>query len=91
MGSDYSVSSIVATGLPGKPDEIIATFRVDNIAQEINETAQLRLIVITGSVPSGAIFQDIIEFVIEDSDGKYDWPLTIIFNDLLLGKPYQYM
>ena len=78
MGSDYSVSSTVATGLLGRPDEIIATFRVDNIAQEINETAQLRLVRTAGSVLSGAIFQDIIEFVIEDSDGKDDWPLTII-------------
>ena len=70
MESDYYVSPTVATGRPGSPTEIRATFRVDNIAQEINETAQLRLVLTFGSVPSGAIFQDIIEFVIEDSDGK---------------------
>ena len=73
MGSDYIVSPTVATGRPGSPAEIRATFRVDYIAQEINETAQLRLVLTTGSVPSGAIFQDIIEFAIEDSDGKMNY------------------
>ena len=70
MGADYSLSSTVATGRPGNPDEIIATFRVDNIAQEANETAQLRFVVSVGNFPAGAIFQDTIDFVIEDSDGK---------------------
>ena len=70
LGADYSISPTVFTGRPGNPAEIIATFRVDNIAQEINETAQLKITVTLGSFPPGAIFIDTIEFVIVDSDGK---------------------
>ena len=70
MGADYSISPTIFTGRPGNPAEIIATFRVDNIAQEINETAQLKITVTLGSFPPEAIFVDTIEFVIVDSDGK---------------------
>ena len=70
MGADYSISPTIFTGRPGNPAEIIATFRVDNIAQEINETAQLKITVILGTFPPEAIFIDTIEFVIVDSDGK---------------------
>ena len=71
LGSDYSLSSSIFTGHPGNPNEFITTFRVDNIAQEINETAQLRLVLTTAKVPPEAIFLDTIELVIEDSDGNY--------------------
>ena len=70
FGTDYTLSSSVFTGRPGTLVEIIATFRVDSIAQEVNETAQVRLVLTTSNPPPGAIFQDIIEFVIQDSDGK---------------------
>ena len=70
LGADYSISPTIFTGRPGNPAEIIATFRVDNIAQEINETAQLKITVTLGSFPPEAIFVDTIEFVIVDSDGK---------------------
>ena len=68
--TDYSISPTIFTGRPGNPAEIIATFRVDNIAQEINETAQLKITVTLGTFPPEAIFIDTIEFVIVDSDGK---------------------
>ena len=71
LGSDYSLSSSVFTGRPGNTNEFITTFRVDNIAQEVNETAQLRLVLTTAKVPPEAIFLDTIEFLIEDSDGNY--------------------
>ena len=69
-GADYSISPTIFTGRPGNPAEIISTFRVDNIAQEINETAQLKITVTLGTFPPEAIFIDTIEFVIVDSDGK---------------------
>ena len=70
MGADYTLSSSIFTGRPGNPDKIIATFRVDRIAQEANETAHLRLIKTAGNLPLGAIFQDTIQLRIEDSNGK---------------------
>ena len=70
MGADYSISPTIFTGRPGNPAEIIATFRVDNIAQEINETVQLKITVTLGTFPPEAIFIHTIEFVIVDSDGK---------------------
>ena len=70
MGADYSISPTIFTGRPGNPAEIIANFHGDNIAQEINETAQLRIILTLGTFPPEAIFIDTIEFVIVDSDGK---------------------
>ena len=71
LGSDYSLSSSVFTGRPGNPNEFTTTFRADNIAQEINETAKLRLVLTTAKVPPEAIFEGTIEFLIEDSDGNY--------------------
>ena len=70
MGADYNISPTIFTSRAGDPAEIIATFRVDNIAQEINETAQQRLMLTLGTFPPEAIFIDTIELVIEDSDGK---------------------
>ena len=70
MGADFSISPTIFTSRPGNPAEIIATFRVENIAQEINETAQLRIMLTLGTFPPEAIFIDTIEFVIVDSDGK---------------------
>ena len=70
MGGDYSISPTIFTSRAGVPAEIIANFRVVNIAQEINETAQLRLVLTLGTFPPEAIFVDTIELVIEDSDGK---------------------
>ena len=70
MGADFSISPTIFTGRAGNPAEIIATFRVDNIAQEINETAQVKITLTLGTFPPEAIFIDTIEFVIVDSDGK---------------------
>ena len=70
MGVDYTLNSNVAIGHSGSLEEFIATFRVDSIGQEVNETAQVRLVLTTSNPPPGAIFQGTIEFVIQDSDGK---------------------
>ena len=70
MGADYSISPTIFTSRAGNPTEIIATFQVDFIAQEINETAQLRLMLTLGTFPPGAIFLDTIELVIVDSECK---------------------
>ena len=70
IGADYSISPTIFTSRAGDPAEIVANFRVDNIAQEINGTAQLRLMLTLGTFPPEAIFVDTIELVIEDSDGK---------------------
>lgn len=70
MGSDYSLSSSDAMGRPGVPDDIMVTFHVDSIAQEIIETAKLMFTPTNPQFPPGAIIQDTIEFVITDSDGK---------------------
>ena len=70
MGADFSIYPTIFPVHPNYTAEIIATFRVDNIAQEINETAQLKITVTLGTFPPEAIFIDTIEFVIVDSDGK---------------------
>ena len=74
MGSDYTLNSNRATGSPdNRPDEVIVNFRVDRLAQEVDETAHLRLTTNTAPPPRPdaiIIFQDIIEFVIQDSDGE---------------------
>lgn len=69
FGSDYSLSSSIATARPNLPSEIIVTYRVDSIAQENVETAELRLLPVVG-VASDGIFLDTITLRITDSDGK---------------------
>lgn len=71
---DYTVNTLQARLLFGSPDEripVVFTFRVDTIAQEANETLQLRLEPATPLPPLSAfIFRDTINMVIIDSDSK---------------------
>ena len=69
LGSDYAVSSKVATARSNSPDQIMVTFRVDHIGQENVETAQLRLRPISGFTSEG-IFLDTITLRITDNDGQ---------------------
>lgn len=60
---------------PSPTQEVLITFRVDGIAQEGEETLQLRLTP-RSSLPSAlrganAFFIDTIPLTIMDSDGKY--------------------
>ena len=70
FGSDYTLSSTVVVGRPCSTEKVIAIFQVDGIAQESVEYAQLRFSPINSNAPPGAILQDVIQFVILDSDGK---------------------
>lgn len=78
MGVDYTTLNI-ATGRPGNPQTIIVTFRVDGIVQEVNKTAQLELILTTSNVPPGAVFQNTIEFFIQDSERKIMIPVYYVY------------
>ena len=56
---------------PNERASVVFTFRVDTIAQESNETLQLRLEPVTPlPLLSEFIFRDTIDMVIIDSDSK---------------------
>lgn len=67
---DFTMSSNVFTARPGSTAEIIVTYRVDSIAQELIETARVRLS-FTADPPTGTILQDMLDIVIIDNDSKY--------------------
>ena len=58
---------------PTPPDNVVFTFRVDGIAQELNETLSLQLVpTATTTIPSGdaVFFRNTLNISIIDSDSK---------------------
>ena len=58
---------------PTPPDNVVFTFRVDGIAQELNETLSLQLVpTATTTLPSGdaVFFKNTLNISIIDSDSK---------------------
>lgn len=74
---DYTVNTAQVRLLFETPNErapVVFTFRVDTIAQEANETLQLRLEPVTPlPLLSEFIFRDTIDMVIIDSDSKIQY------------------
>ena len=66
--SDFSFSTTVFRVIGSIPTEVVVTLIQDNIAQESDETFQLRLSLF-GSVPNDVFFLDTITIVIRDQDG----------------------
>ena len=60
---------------PDPPDDVILFFHVDGVAQEINETFTLELMIASTSVgqqPTGVnvFFKDTINVTVVDNDGR---------------------
>ena len=73
---DYTLShlSIRALFERSTPDEVVATFRIDSVALEPDETFALELVPIDGiTLPSGlgVFFINIINVTIIDHDSKF--------------------
>ena len=70
---DYTLNTLTARALfrVPTPVDVVVTFRVDDVAQESNETFTLTLV---SSAPltlrEGLFFRDTIEITIVDSDSK---------------------
>ena len=69
---DYTVNTLIVRALAnGRSQNVVLTFRVDNIAQEPNETFILTLNPVVQPTPRvGLFFRDSIEVTIVDSDSK---------------------
>jgi hypothetical protein len=71
---DYALNTLRVRALAnGKVSFVVLTFRVDNIAQEPNEIIILTLDPLVQPNPrEGLFFQNAIQVIIVDSDGKYN-------------------
>ena len=74
-GFDYTVNTVRARILfqpPDQFDNVVFTFRVDTIVQEVNETLDLQLVPVPGvSLPSSdSFFRNTLNMTIIDSDSK---------------------
>ncbi len=67
---DFQLSVSTYTIRANNIQNIIITFRVDSIAQEPDETAQLRLAIPATGVPSGFLSRDTLDLVVMDNDCK---------------------
>ena len=69
---DYTVNTLRVRALAnGQINNVVLTFRVDNIAQEPDETFNLTLTPLVPPTPrEGLFFQNTIQVTIVDSDGK---------------------
>ncbi len=77
VGIDFQISSDRYTVRPGVNQEIIVTYRVDSIAQEPMETAQLQLS-ITTTPPRGLLARDTLDLIVIDNGCK-DYVTKIMF------------
>ena len=67
--TDFQISTERYTVRPGVNQDIIVTYRVDSVAQEPMESAQLELSIST-TPPRGLLTRDTFELAIIDSDSK---------------------
>ena len=67
--TDFQISTERYTVRPGVNQDIIVTYRVDIVAQEPMESAQLQLSIST-TPPRGLLTRDTFELAIIDSDSK---------------------
>ncbi len=67
---DFQLSVSTYLIRANRNQNIIITFRVDSIAQEPDETAQLRLAIPGDGIPRGFLSRDTLELVVMDSDCK---------------------
>ncbi len=70
LEQDFQLSSTRFTISPTLNFMTFVSFRVDRIAQEPVETAQLGLSVFVRALPSFALVQDRFDLIIIDSDGE---------------------
>ena len=94
-GFDYTVSTTQVRFLyrrPDPPDDVVVIFRVDDIAQESNETFTLELNCVPdgATLPTGSnvFFRNTINMTIIDSDGKKK--CYRLMTDLLMNDSFRY-
>ncbi|XP_064387685.1 adhesion G-protein coupled receptor G6-like [Halichondria panicea] len=94
VGIDFQISSDRYTVRPGVNQEIIVTYRVDSIAQEPMETAQLQLS-ITTTPPRGLLARDTLDLIVIDNGSgckaevyqNHSWPNTALGSTALSPCP----
>ena len=85
---DYTVNTVQVRALfsATQPDNVVVTFHMDAIAQELNETFTLTLIPLVQPTPRrGLFFYDSIQVTIIDSNRKSGWYNLYMILCIIIG------